>query len=148
MKAVVQVVRSAEVTAASGEQIAAISQGLCVLVGVGRSDTVATAGKLAEKLANARLLPADGKLWSSSVKDADAELLLVSNFTLYGDLSKGRRPSWNLAMPPVEAEPIYTAVVDALRALDVKVSTGSYGDEMTVTLANWGPSTIVLEVED
>ena len=147
MRAVVQVVHRAEVALASGEKLAEIGAGLCAFVAVHRTDTAAVAERLVDKLANARLLPDDGKPWSLSLRDSGAELLVVSNFTLYGDLSKGRRPSWSLAMAPPDAEPLYQSVVDGLRGLDLKVSTGAYGAEMNVELVNWGPSTIVLDVE-
>jgi D-tyrosyl-tRNA(Tyr) deacylase len=115
--------------------------GLCVLVGVTHTDTEATARKLAEKLWTLRVL-ADEK----SCADLGAPLLLVSQFTLYGDARKGRRPSWTAAAPRAVAEPLFDAVVAALRGLGATVATGVFGAEMKVRLVNDGPFTVLLDV--
>jgi len=115
--------------------------GLCVLVGVTHADTEATARRLAEKLWTLRVL-ADEK----SCADLGAPLLLVSQFTLYGDARKGRRPSWTAAAPGAVAEPLFDAVVAALRELGATVATGVFGADMKVRLVNDGPFTVLLEV--
>ena len=117
------------------------SPGLCVLVGVTHADTVQTARKLAEKLWTLRIL-ADEK----SCADLDAPLLLVSQFTLYGDARKGRRPSWTAAAPGPVAEPLFDEVVSALRGLGATVATGVFGADMKVRLVNDGPFTVLLEL--
>jgi len=141
VKAVVQRVTSASVRVGD-ETVGAIDKpGLCVLVGVTHEDTPATAGRLAEKLWTLRIL--DGE---RSCADLDAPLLLVSQFTLYGDARKGRRPSWTAAAPGHVAEPLFDAVVDALRGLGATVATGVFGAQMQVSLTNDGPFTVLLEL--
>ena len=115
--------------------------GLLILVGVTHPDTPAQAQRLAEKVWRLRILPAE-----RSCADLGAPLLVVSQFTLYGDTGKGRRPTWNAAAPGPVAEPLVTAVVDALRALGATVATGEFGADMRVSLVNDGPVTLVLEV--
>lgn len=115
--------------------------GLCVLVGVTHTDTVQTARRLAEKLWTLRIL-ADEK----SCADLGAPLLLVSQFTLYGDARKGRRPSWTAAAPGPVAEPLFDEVVSALRGLGATVGTGVFGADMKVRLVNDGPFTVLLEL--
>lgn len=115
--------------------------GLCVLVGVTHTDTVETARRLAEKLWTLRIL-ADEK----SCADLGAPLLLVSQFTLYGDARKGRRPSWTTAAPGPVAEPLFDEVVSALRGLGATVGTGVFGADMKVRLVNDGPFTVLLEL--
>ena len=141
VKAVVQ--RAAEASVqVDGVTVGEIgSPGLCVLVGVTHADTVQTARKLAEKLWTLRIL-ADEK----SCADLDAPLLLVSQFTLYGDARKGRRPSWTAAAPGPVAEPLFDEVVSALRGLGATVATGVFGADMKVRLVNDGPFTVLLEL--
>ena len=115
--------------------------GLCVLVGVTHTDTQATARRLAEKLWTLRVL-ADEK----SCADLGAPLLLISQFTLYGDARKGRRPSWTAAAPGPIAEPLFDEVVTGLRELGATVATGIFGADMKVRLVNDGPFTVLLEV--
>lgn len=117
------------------------SPGLCVLVGVTHEDTAAQAERLAEKLWNVRVL--DGE---RSCADLAAPLLIISQFTLYGDTRKGRRPTWQAAAPGPVAEPLVDAVVRALRALGAQVETGVFGADMKVTLTNDGPFTIVIDI--
>ena len=125
-----------------GETVGEIdSPGLCVLVGVTHTDTVETARRLAEKLWTLRIL-ADEK----SCADLGAPLLLVSQFTLYGDARKGRRPSWTTAAPGPVAEPLFDEVVSALRGLGATVGTGVFGADMKVRLVNDGPFTVLLEL--
>jgi len=141
VKAVVQ--RAAEASVqVDGATVGEIgSPGLCVLVGVTHADTMDTARKLAEKLWTLRIL-ADEK----SCADLDAPLLLISQFTLYGDARKGRRPSWTAAAPGVVAEPLFDEVVSALRGLGATVATGVFGADMKVRLVNDGPFTVLLEL--
>lgn len=127
----------------SGEVLGAIDgPGLVVLVGVTHSDTPAVAAKLADKLWGLRILPDE-----KSCSDLGAPLLVVSQFTLYGDARKGRRPSWMDAAPGPVAEPLVDAVVDALRAHGAVVATGVFGAEMQVELVNDGPFTVLLDLK-
>jgi len=115
--------------------------GLVVLVGVTHSDTAATAAALARKVYHLRIL--DGE---RSCAELAAPLLVISQFTLYADTSKGRRPSWQAAAPGPVAEPLVTSFADALTALGASVQTGVFGAHMDVELVNDGPVTLILEV--
>lgn len=144
MRAVVQRVSEAAVTVA-GERVGAISgPGLCVLVGVTHDDTREKAGQLARKLWTLRLF--DGGEVEQSCSDLGAPLLVISQFTLYGDARKGRRPTWNAAAPGPVAEPLVDEVVAQLRALGATVETGRFGADMRVSLVNEGPFTVLVEV--
>jgi D-tyrosyl-tRNA(Tyr) deacylase len=128
-----------------GEVVGEIRRGLCVLVGVTHADTEREAAQMARKLAGLRLFPdADGTM-NMSVADVGASVLIVSQFTLYGDTSRGRRPSWSAAAPAAQAEPLVIAVVDALRREGVAVATGRFRATMQVELVNDGPVTVLLE---
>jgi D-tyrosyl-tRNA(Tyr) deacylase len=141
MRAVVQRVTQASVTV-NGQVVGAISEpGLCVLVGVTHDDTPAKAAKLAAKVWGLRIL--DGE---KSCSDVAAPLLVISQFTLYADTAKGRRPTWINAAPGPVAEPLVEAVVAELRALGAQVETGVFGADMKVALVNDGPVTIILEL--
>jgi D-tyrosyl-tRNA(Tyr) deacylase len=125
-----------------GQVIGAIDEpGLLVLVGVTHDDTAGKARRLAAKLWGLRIL--DGE---KSCSDLGAPLLVVSQFTLYADTTKGRRPTWNNAAPGPVAEPLVTAVVDELRGLGARVETGMFGADMKVALVNDGPVTIIVEL--
>ena len=142
MRAVVQRVSQASV-AVGGETAGAIDEpGLLVLVGVTHDDTPELAAKLAAKLWGLRIL--DGE---KSCSDVGAPLLVISQFTLYADLAKGRRPSWSAAAPGPVAEPLVSAVVQALRDLGARVQTGVFGADMKVSLVNDGPVTIIIDLE-
>ena len=145
MRAVVQRVARARVTVGD-EEVGAIGAGLCVLVGVTHDDDAATARRLADKLWHLRVLDDDDGVMNRSAADAGAPLLVVSQFTLYGDTSKGRRPSWIQAARPEQAEPLVDAVVAALRDLGATVATGRFRGDMAVELVNDGPVTVLLEV--
>ena len=142
MRAVVQRVSRASVTV--DEKIVGVidEPGLLVLVGVTHYDTPEIAAKLAAKLWGLRIL--DGE---KSCSDIGAPLLVISQFTLYADLAKGRRPSWSAAAPGPVAEPLVSAVVQALRDLGARVQTGVFGAEMKVSLVNDGPVTIIIDME-
>ena len=141
MRAVAQRVSEASVSV-DGAVIGAIDgPGLLVLVGVTHDDTTEKARKLAAKLWGLRIL--DGE---KSCSDLAAPLLVVSQFTLYADTAKGRRPTWNNAAPGPVAEPLVDAVVAELRALGARVETGKFGADMKVALVNDGPLTIVVDL--
>ncbi|WP_405426195.1 D-aminoacyl-tRNA deacylase [Micromonospora sp. NBC_00617] len=140
MRAVVQTVGRASVTV-DGEVVGAIENGLLVLLGVTHTDTTKTAQTMARKVHELRIL--DGE---RSAADTGAPILLVSQFTLYGDVRKGRRPSWTAAAPAEVAEPLVTAVVDALRQRGAKVETGRFRTHMLVESTNIGPQTLLLDL--
>jgi D-tyrosyl-tRNA(Tyr) deacylase len=137
---VVQRVTSASVVV-DGETVGAIGEGLVVLVGVTHDDDAATAATLARKVHELRVLPGE-----RSCAETGAGLLVISQFTLYGDTRKGRRPSWTAAAPGPVAERLVDAVVEELRARGATVATGVFGAHMTVWLVNDGPVTVLLEV--
>ncbi len=145
MRAVVQRVSSASVSV-EGEVVGSIGPGLCVLVGVTHDDDEAVAAKLAEKLWHLRVFDDDAGVMNRSAADVGGELLVVSQFTLYGDTSGGRRPSWIAAAKPQVAEPLVDHVVSTLRALGATVATGRFRTEMQVTLTNDGPVTVVIDL--
>ncbi|WP_433317080.1 D-aminoacyl-tRNA deacylase [Micromonospora sp. CA-269861] len=140
MRAVVQTVGQASVTV-DGEVVGAIENGLLVLLGVTHTDTAETAQTMARKVHEVRIL--DGE---RSAADTGAPILVVSQFTLYGDVRKGRRPSWTAAAPAEVAEPLVTAVVDALRERGAKVETGRFRAHMLVQSTNIGPQTLLLDL--
>ncbi|MGC9666501.1 D-aminoacyl-tRNA deacylase [Planosporangium sp. 12N6] len=140
MRAVVQTVSRASVTV-DGEVVGAVTDGLLVLVGVTHSDTTAQADTLARKVYELRILDDE-----KSCADTGAPLLVVSQFTLYGDARKGRRPSWTAAAPGPVAEPLVTAFVEALRSRGALVETGRFGAHMLVESVNVGPRTVLLEI--
>jgi D-tyrosyl-tRNA(Tyr) deacylase len=126
----------------NGQVVGAIDEpGLLVLVGVTHDDTPAQAAKLAAKLWGLRIL--DGE---KSCSDVNAPLLVISQFTLYADTRKGRRPTWQAAAPGPVAEPLVDTVVAALRELGARVQTGVFGAHMKVSLVNDGPVTLILEM--
>jgi D-aminoacyl-tRNA deacylase len=145
MRAVVQRVTEAQVTV-DGGVVGAIGPGLVALVGVTHDDDADRARRLAAKLWHLRILDDDRGVMNRSVADAGGELLVVSQFTLYGDTAKGRRPSWVAAAPPEHAEPLVEAVVAGLRALGAQVATGRFRADMRVALVNDGPVTVVVDV--
>jgi D-aminoacyl-tRNA deacylase len=139
VRALVQRVTSAQVTV-DGAVVGEIGPGLCVLVAVTHSDNAAVAAKLASKVANLRVFA--GEL---SLLEVQGGALVVSQFTLYGDTARGRRPSWIAAARPEQAEPLVDAFVRELKALGVTVATGVFGADMQVALVNDGPVTLMLE---
>ncbi|MFB4317431.1 D-aminoacyl-tRNA deacylase [Actinomadura sp. 21ATH] len=141
MRAVVQRVSEASVSVEGRVAGSIEGPGLLVLVGVTHDDTPARARKLAAKLWGLRILQDE-----RSCSDLNAPLLVISQFTLYGDARKGRRPTWIAAAPGPVAEPLVDAVVAELRALGAKVETGVFGADMKVALVNDGPITLTLEI--
>lgn len=142
MRAVLQRVTSAAVTV-DGQTVGKIDRpGLLVLVGITHEDGPAQVTKLADKTANLRLLEGE-----RSVLDEGAPVLAVSQFTLYGDAKKGRRPSWSAAAPGLVSEPLFNDYVQALRDLGVTVETGRFGADMQVSLTNDGPVTLILDTD-
>ena len=135
----------AEVTV-DGEIVGSIGAGLCVLVGVTHDDGPAQADKLAAKIWGLRVMDDADGVMNRSVADTTTEVLVISQFTLYGDTRKGRRPTWIEAARPEQAEPLVEAVVQQLRTLGASVATGRFRAEMAVELVNDGPVTLMLEV--
>ena len=132
--------------AVDGEVVGEIGAGLCVLVGVTHADTEASARKLADKIWGLRVIDDDNGVMNRSVADTTGEVLIVSQFTLYGDTTGGRRPSWINAARPEHAEPLVQVVIDQLRSYGAKVATGRFRTEMLVSLVNDGPVTVMLEL--
>ncbi|MEV6522720.1 D-aminoacyl-tRNA deacylase [Longispora sp. NPDC051575] len=139
MRVVVQTVGRASVTV-DGEVVGAVADGLLVLVGVTHTDTPADADRLARKVWELRIL--DGE---RSASDLGAPVLVVSQFTLYADTRRGRRPSWSAAAPGEVAEPLVAAFAAALRARGATVATGTFGAHMLVESVNVGPQTLILD---
>lgn len=147
MRAVVQRVSSASVSI-NGEVVSRIGVGLVVLAAVGRDDTDADADYIVEKTVHLRVFPdAEGR-FDRSVEDVGGSLLVVSQFTLYGDVRRGRRPSFTEAAPPDEAVARFADVVERFRATGVPVETGQFQAMMDVALVNDGPVTLVLDSAD
>jgi D-tyrosyl-tRNA(Tyr) deacylase len=144
VRAVVQRVASASVSV-DGEVEARIGSGLVVLLGVGVEDTEQDAAQLAEKVLNLRVFPDDSGQMNRSVKDEGGAVLVVSQFTLYGDARRGRRPSYIEAAPPDEANRLYQHFVERLRPSGLEVATGVFRAMMDVALVNRGPVTILLD---
>ncbi|WP_208027671.1 D-aminoacyl-tRNA deacylase [Rhabdothermincola sediminis] len=145
MRAVVQRVTRAQV-AVAGQVVGRIGAGLCVLVGVTHDDDRASAAKLASKLWTLRIMADDHGVMNLSIAETTREVLVISQFTLYGDTRKGRRPSFVAAARPEQAEPLVEAVAAELRSLGARVETGRFGADMAVELVNDGPVTLLLEV--
>ena len=144
MRAVVQRVTRARVTV-EGEITGAIERGLVVLLGVAHDDAKEDADYLAPKIASLRIFDDSEGRMNVSLKDIDGGLLVVSQFTLYGDVRRGLRPSWSDAAPPEVAEPLYDYFVNCSRRLITRVATGSFRKTMHVELVNDGPVTILLD---
>jgi D-aminoacyl-tRNA deacylase len=128
------------------EPAGSIGPGLCVLVGVTHDDTASVSDRLADKLWGLRIFDDDAGVMNRSVADEGGSILVVSQFTLYGDTAKGRRPSWIAAAPPDHAEPLVDRVVQRLQLLGGDVATGRFRTDMRVELVNDGPVTLVLDV--
>jgi D-tyrosyl-tRNA(Tyr) deacylase len=146
MRAVVQRVGWARVSVA-GDVIGAVEQGLCVLVGVGRGDTKDDVVTLADKVIGLRIFEDESGRMNRSVADVGGAILAVSQFTLFGDVRRGKRPSFTQAMEPDLANQYFEAMCARMRASGVVVETGRFGARMVVELANEGPVTILLDTK-
>ena len=147
MRALLQRTTGASVTVA-GVVVSAIDDGLVVLLGVGPGDDEATADALARRIVELRIFRDVEGRTNNSLADVGGAVLLVSQFTLFADTRRGRRPGFTDAAPPEQAELLYERVAAALRALGVDVATGRFGEEMAVQLTNDGPFTIWLDTDD
>lgn len=147
MRVVVQRVTASRVWVA-GNVVGEIGRGLNLLVGLAPTDTAAELDWMARKCLDLRLFPAPERdRWEQSVQEIQGEILVVSQFTLYGDCRKGRRPSFDNAAPPAQAEALYEQFVERLRASGLRVETGQFGAMMQVEIRNDGPVTLLLERE-
>ena len=144
MRAVLQRVSRAEVKVA-GEPVGRIGHGLCVFLGIGKNDGESNADHLAQKITNLRIFEDEHGKMNRSVEEIREEILVVSQFTLYGDCRKGNRPSFSDAAPPDEAEKLYEYFVQRLRGAGLIVATGQFKARMDVTLTNDGPVTFIVE---
>ena len=144
MRALIQRVNRAAVSV-DGEVVGRIGPGLCVFVGVTHSDDGGVAAKLAERVWRLRVFDDEAGLMNVSVGEVGGEVLVVSQFTLYGDTRKGRRPSWIAAARPEQAQPLIERFSAALAALGARVATGRFAAHMHVELGNDGPVTITVE---
>lgn len=144
MRAVVQRVSRAEVRV-EGKPVGTIEHGLCALVGVGRDDTDTDAATLAEKVVRLRVFTDQEGKMNRSLADAGGALLAVSQFTLFGDVRRGKRPSFTEAMEPVEARRLFEQFCQCARALGTRVETGVFQAKMEVELVNQGPVTILVD---
>ena len=144
MRAVIQRVSRAEVKVA-GEPVGSIGHGLCVFLGIGRDDSQTNVEHLAEKIKKLRIFEDENGKMNLSLEDKREELLVVSQFTLYGDCRKGNRPSFSNAAAPEQAEKLYEYFVERLRDSGLTVATGQFKARMDVTLVNNGPVTFIVE---
>ena len=145
MRSLVQRCSEAWVTS-EGVEVGRIGPGLCCLVGVTHDDDEKVVEKMADKLWHLRIFDDEQGVMNLSVADTSQSLLLVSQFTLYGDAKNGRRPSWSNAARPEHAEPLFNGLVDALRGLGATVETGRFQTNMQVGLINDGPATLLVEL--
>ncbi len=129
-----------------GAVVGTVDAGLCVFVGVTHDDGEEQADRLAGKLSGLRIMDDDAGVMNRSVVDSGGEVLVVSQFTLYGDTTRGRRPTWIAAAPPEHAEPLIERVVQGLRDQGIVVETGRFRAAMQVELMNDGPATLLIEV--
>ncbi|BDG36912.1 D-aminoacyl-tRNA deacylase [Saccharococcus caldoxylosilyticus] len=147
MKVVVQRAKKAKVTV-NGEVVGAIGHGLVLLVGVTHSDTLEDVAFIADKIAHLRIFEDEAGKMNLSVLDVGGDILSVSQFTLYGDCRKGRRPNFMEAAKPDHALPLYEALNEALRQKGIRVETGKFGAMMEVELINDGPVTLIVESKE
>ncbi|MNI05641.1 D-tyrosyl-tRNA(Tyr) deacylase [compost metagenome] len=144
MRVVIQRSKEAQVTV-DGNITGRIEQGLVLLVGVTQDDTEKDAKYLAEKVAGLRIFEDETGKMNLSVVEVKGQILSISQFTLYGDCSKGRRPNFMSAARPELAKPLYEAFNENLRKLDLQVETGIFGEMMDVSFTNWGPVTLIID---
>jgi len=146
MRAVVQRVTKAGV-AINAKTSASIDQGLVVFLGICGSDSRKDLSWMADKIIHLRIFADEGGKMNKSLADIKGEMLIVSQFTLYGDCRKGRRPGFSAAAPPEIAEPLYTEFIAEIRAQGIRVATGTFAADMAVNLINDGPVTLLLDSE-
>lgn len=146
MRAVVQRVSQASVQV-DGQICGTIGPGLLVLLGVGKNDSEQDAVLLADKIVNLRIFDDEQGLMNRSLLEVQGEMLVVSQFTLFGDCRKGRRPSYSTAAPPAEAASLYERFIHEIRTKQIPVATGKFQTMMDVTLINNGPVTLLLDTE-
>jgi len=144
MRAVVQLVSKASVVI-NNNKVGSIGPGLLVLLGVSKDDTTKDADFLAKKIIGLRIFPDQNKLMNKSLEDVNGQMLVVSQFTLYGDCRKGRRPSYNEAAPPEAAKLLYEYFMEAVKNLGIPAQSGTFQAMMQVKLVNEGPVTIILD---
>ncbi|PSF38477.1 D-tyrosyl-tRNA(Tyr) deacylase [Aphanothece hegewaldii CCALA 016] len=146
MRVVIQRVKSSQVKV-NDQIIGKIDKGLNLLLGIVTTDTDIQLDWMVKKCLELRLFPAesDGEKWEKSVQDIQGEILVISQFTLYGDCRKGRRPSFSDAAPPEQAEKLYNRFVEKLKTSGLKIETGQFGAMMQVSIENDGPVTLILE---
>jgi D-aminoacyl-tRNA deacylase len=144
VRAVIQRVSRAEVSVA-GQPVGGIGPGLCVFLGIGKEDGESNADRLADKIKNLRIFDDENGKMNRSVAEVREKVLVVSQFTLYGDCEKGNRPSFSEAALPDEAEKLYEYLVQRLRGSGLVVATGKFRAQMRVTLTNDGPVTFIVE---
>lgn len=144
MRALIQRVKESSVTV-DGRVVGKISEGLNILLGVGKGDSLEDVDKLVRKIVNLRIFEDERGKFQHSIKDIKGEVLVVSQFTLYASVRKGRRPSFENAEEPRKAEELYKAFVNRLRGEGLRVETGIFGAMMDVFIRNWGPVTIMLD---
>ena len=145
MRALVQRVSEASVEV-EGSVVGAISKGLLVFVGVTHTDSIDTAEKLAKKVIGIRIFEDQNGQMNSSSEDVSGEFLVISQFTLYGNVDRGRRPGWTEAARPEQAEPLIEYFIECLKAYGLRVETGIFRADMNVQLINHGPATLMIEV--
>jgi len=144
MRALIQRVKESSVTV-DGKVVGKIGEGLNILLGVGKGDSLEDVDKLVRKIVNLRIFEDERGKFQHSIKDIKGEVLVVSQFTLYASVRKGRRPSFENAEEPRKAEELYKAFVNRLRGEGLRVETGIFGAMMDVFIRNWGPVTIMLD---
>ena len=147
MKAILQRVSSSKVSI-DNKVIGQIGQGLNILLGVGQEDDESILPKFVEKIVNMRIFADEAGKMNKSILDIKGEILLISQFTLYADVSGGRRPSFTKAGSPEKAKAIYEQVIELIRGYGVKVETGEFGGYMAVDIHNDGPTTIILDSKE
>ena len=144
MRSVVQRVSKAKVTV-NDEIIGSINKGLLVFLGIGNEDIDADMEYLCDKIINLRIFEDENEKMNLSLLDIQGEILIVSQFTLYGDLRKGKRPNFMNAAPPNVAEDIYLKFIEKCKTYNIKVQTGAFGEHMNIELINDGPVTIMID---
>ncbi len=147
MRIILQRVTASSVSVAD-KTIGSIGRGYNLLLGITATDSETELDWLIQKCLNLRLFPdGDGKPWSQTIQDINGEILVISQFTLYGDCRKGRKPSFSKAAPPDQAEKLYNQFIDRLNFTGLKIASGQFGADMQVTIENDGPVTLILERE-